>query len=59
MRRMTGAGPTLVLESSANVVMWMCSSGVEARETATQEVVGAIPEAMRSWASASKSRPGM
>ena len=29
------------------MVVWMCSSGVEARETAVQGVVAAMPEAMR------------
>ena len=59
MRRITGAGPTSSLRSSASVLVWMCCSGVDALEMAVQGVVGAMPEVMRSCARVSNSRPGM
>ena len=58
MRRMTGQGPRLhwrVRECGGVMRCW----GVEALETAVQGVAGTIPEAMRSAARVSKSRPGI
>ncbi len=59
MRRMRGAGPGLEVGSSARVVRVTCSSGVVALETAATGVSGGMPEAMRDWLRAAKSRPGM
>lgn len=59
MSRINGAGPGSAAGRPARVVMVTFSSGVVAFETATQGVSGAMPEAMRSAESVSKSRPGM
>ena len=56
--RRTGAGPTASSSSCSRVVGWTCWSGVVALETATQGVAGAMPEAMRSSASAGKCAAG-
>ncbi len=59
MSSRSGAGPGSASASAPTVMRVMCSSGVEARETAASGVSGAIPAQTSDAESAAKSRPGM